>query len=760
LNGTSNIKVESWSFAADGTLSIVVASSRDDQGTPLLKVVDVTGRPLVPRDVSAATPVGSTRQFTFRFNTERPPVGDWPSYRVSLEHPDAAQPLWIAPAAPPTGSPRQTAPAVAPPGLIDIDYTARDFASLSAVIGARLAQDMPGDWANSSEHPADPMITIADVLATRGDYLSYFQDAIGTEAYLSTARTRLSVRRHARLLDYAVNDGCNARTWLAFTVDTDVVLRAGQAAVTPQPGQSGIAVPVGALAADTTVFETLEPLTAFAALNDLGSQLMRAQPYVIARDDWSLDLPGLVPALVPGRVLVFEQIISPDAGPAFGAHAVRLLQVRPWQDSQGNWMTRIVWHPEDRMPRPLTVPAAGAGLLTLYGNVALADHGLSRDTTLRTPAVAGEPAILVTADPVFAAPPPQLPAGWDGTQDPAESAALVTSAAASLAPDPRSAVAQVELNDGGAIWRAARDLLRAPAGARLFAVEPDDRSSNDGGQRLLLRFGDGVLGRPLPVDATFAARVRVGLGQTGQVKPRLLVQLLDPPNQCRRVSNPLPAAPTPAETTAAVRLFASRAFRLQQRGITPDDWEDLGRHHPLVTAISASAPGPDDTGCLVAVETDFYTIVRDYLLGFAVIGAPPTIIELAQAPLDIALAVYCRRNADLASLRQRLGQRLGSGHLPDGSPAFFNPQRLQPGRPIMLADLIAAIRQEDGVSWINLDPATDPRIRFGRLDHRPDEARAGFARGTIPIAPTERGHVGGDRAGPQQGRLQIYVIAE
>ena len=37
---------------------------------------------------------------------------------------------------------------------------------------------------------------------------------MATEAYLGTARRRVSVRRHARLVDYFMHDGCNARTWV------------------------------------------------------------------------------------------------------------------------------------------------------------------------------------------------------------------------------------------------------------------------------------------------------------------------------------------------------------------------------------------------------------------------------------------------------------------------------------------------------------------------------------------------------------------
>src|SRR5262249_12226058 len=56
------------------------------------------------------------------------------------------------------------------------------------------------------------------------DHLSYFQDAVATEAYLGTARRRTSVRRHARLVDYLMHEGCNARAWLHVAVDGNVPL--------------------------------------------------------------------------------------------------------------------------------------------------------------------------------------------------------------------------------------------------------------------------------------------------------------------------------------------------------------------------------------------------------------------------------------------------------------------------------------------------------------------------------------------------------
>ena len=68
-------------------------------------------------------------------------------------------------------------------------------------------------------------ITLVELLAYVGDYLSYYQDAVATEAYLETARQRISVRRHARLVDYVFSEGCNARAWVCVGTAANSTLR-------------------------------------------------------------------------------------------------------------------------------------------------------------------------------------------------------------------------------------------------------------------------------------------------------------------------------------------------------------------------------------------------------------------------------------------------------------------------------------------------------------------------------------------------------
>src|SRR5207247_9434579 len=96
-----------------------------------------------------------------------------------------------------------------------IDYLARDYASFRRLMLDRLAVLIP-DW--RERNAADVGIALVELLAYSADRLSYFQDAAATEAYLGTARRRTSVRRHARLVDYPVHEGANARAWISFEV--------------------------------------------------------------------------------------------------------------------------------------------------------------------------------------------------------------------------------------------------------------------------------------------------------------------------------------------------------------------------------------------------------------------------------------------------------------------------------------------------------------------------------------------------------------
>src|SRR5574337_2208316 len=163
----------------------------------------------------------------------------------------------------------------------DIDYLARDYPSFRRLVLDRLSVLMP-DW--QGRNPADLLVTLSEALAYRADEIAYFQDAVATEAYLGTARQRVSVKRHARLLDYTLGEGGNARAWVAFEVDATADgqrLAAcdsatgldGTLLLTQAPGVdrrlTSRAQAHGLVIAGAQAFELLTPLTLYSAHNDL-----------------------------------------------------------------------------------------------------------------------------------------------------------------------------------------------------------------------------------------------------------------------------------------------------------------------------------------------------------------------------------------------------------------------------------------------------------------------------------------------------------
>ena len=106
-------------------------------------------------------------------------------------------------------------PKIPPP---QIDYLARDYGRLRRLLLDRLSVTLP-EW--KERHIPDVGMMLVELFAYLGDHLSYQQDAVATEAYLRTARRRISVRRHARLVDYILHEGCNARAFIHLQSPAD-----------------------------------------------------------------------------------------------------------------------------------------------------------------------------------------------------------------------------------------------------------------------------------------------------------------------------------------------------------------------------------------------------------------------------------------------------------------------------------------------------------------------------------------------------------
>ncbi len=278
----------------------------------------------------------------------------------------------------------------------EIDYLAKDYASFRRLMLDRLSVIMP-DW--KERNPADLQVALVEVLAYVGDNLSYFQDAVATEAYLGTARKRISVRRHARLLDYFMHDGCNARAWVCLEVDEGSpadgsILPGGTPLLTRGSDNAAVVDPddiESFLTEEVTMFETMHPVTLYSAHNRIRFYTWNDTACCLPRGSTHatlLDVDDL--SLNAGDVLIFEEVYSPTTGKEEDAdpshrHAVRLTGVTKTYDPLDNTpVAEIEWHEDDALPFPLCISAliesnSGTQVISdiavARGNVVLADHG-------------------------------------------------------------------------------------------------------------------------------------------------------------------------------------------------------------------------------------------------------------------------------------------------------------------------------------------------------------------------------------------------
>jgi hypothetical protein len=459
-----------------------------------------------------------------------------------------------------------------------INYLAKDFASFRQVILDRLALLVP-DW--QERHVPDLGIALVELLAYTGDYLSYYQDAVATEAYIKTARQRISVRRHARLVDYAVHEGCNARAWLCIEIDEDrrlpredVYFITGHNNSLPTLGGTLMASDLYDI--PRNLYEVFEPtyigaMQLYEAHNciyiytwgDRECCLPSGATSATLRDDYKdrhdartteasaerknhENSPGnaekeRVLHLRPGDIVMFEEVLGPRTGQQADSNpehrqAVRLTSVMQGIDElYGQPILNIEWGSEDALQFPLCISSITEAPECQYlknvsvarGNVILVDHGQTLDKQEdlgRVPTVE-----IPTKD--CAAGCARESAATPGKFRPSLARKPLTfcepiyarsraSASGFLSQNPRQAIAQVQLAER----RGATpdDSAHRTWGAKLDLLESQGRDCHfvaeiDNDGLAHLRFGDGTMGSAPSPGARFTASYRVGNGIVGNV---------------------------------------------------------------------------------------------------------------------------------------------------------------------------------------------------------------------------------------------------
>lgn len=687
------------------------------------------------------------------------------------------------------------------------NYLAKDYETLRQLILDRLALIVPG-W--RERHVPDLGITLVELLAYVGDHLSYYQDAVGTEAYLGTARQRISVRRHARLVDYRLHEGCSARAWVQVGVDVDTPPLAYEqlAFVTPwregledlprllRPEQLADVAPSAiewfepcvADPAATVVFRAAHHRIGFYTWGRRSCCLDTGATSATLRDAWRADGSRTL-QLAPGDVLVFAELkgartgLEADADPA-RRWAVRLTEVTPCEDplypvafgggeiptTRPTPLVHIAWARDDALPFPLCLSTIGAAPACDYledvsmalGNIVLVDHGRRQPAEPLGPVpwatgaaccdCEGEPSELTRRALPFR---PRLAGAPLAHAEAAPEAARPASA--SLRQDPRAAspalwlVEQGPQADDGARWTAQPDLLASGPDDRHLVAEIDNQGV------AWLRFGDGELGRRPPPGEVLQAHYRVGGGSAGNVgagaisfvvvSGRVLDGITFTP------TNPLPAqGGTEPEPIEQAREFAPMAFRRTlRRAITADDYAAVAAQHPGLQGAHAALVW---TGSWYEADVALDPWQRD--------AADPTLF----AEIEAALCRARRMGHDLRVQRAAhvpIALALHVCALPGherghvraallarfvGQPGgFFAPDQQGFGQSVHLSRIVAAAMAVPGVMCVSV-------LALQRAGRPPNHE---IENGVLPLAPHEIAELANDPNHPERGAIEITV---
>jgi hypothetical protein len=672
----------------------------------------------------------------------------------------------------------------------DYDTLARDYTALRAMLMDRLQFTD----ATADASPADLTVTLIELFAHLGDLLHYRLDRIATEVWLSTARRRANVVRHARAVDFAVQPSISAAT----TVQVVVTAAAGSdPQATVQPGDTATdAVAVDPTASCFTV-ETAGPLT------------VRASHAEVALYDWTEDdavLGAGATSAILVRPAVAAGVAATDWLPAGSLLAFELVGVDDIA-RQRAWVAGTVPAPADAMPRPplasrpaqvvavtaiteFTDPLQpGLDLLRVFWDAsqalqapvpcsvnqsAGAEVGVARLGLL--PAHHGllvdGPGTLAPIDPLTS-----LAADPQATEVSDYLLLLAgPEAAPGLAHAPGGAPWQLEVTvalPNGTQVPAGRvtSMLRAPAAGYSVVIDSDDELA------ARMRFRTGALGLVPPAGSVVSARYQVGAGPAGNVAANVTTRLVRctsaPGVPCvwedvtddqhtavtaRNVTRGTAGAP--AMSLDDVRRDAPQAYSaVPRRAVLIGDLAPFALEVPTVLRAAARrswsgswpvgivayepVSGGLEGGADPAAAAQLQAQVQSVLDAVRMAGTEVVSVTATPVGILIALTVCLYPGSDSDAARAAILASLRPG--PPGAAGLFAPGSFPMGTDVYLSAVVAtvaALPTVDAVAVTEARRLSDPP---GTLD------------GVIVMGPAEVAVCDDDPSAPDRGRILLTV---
>ncbi|WP_017296924.1 hypothetical protein [Nodosilinea nodulosa] len=674
------------------------------------------------------------------------PIGDYSTYTLSLDRENidpifSELPFKFRPGCFTNNCAPDWDPAPAPLENPAIDYLAKDYDSFRHTLMAAMAQRVPG-WRPTSEADLDQVLL--SLFSAAADELSDFQDRVMGEAYWGTLRKRVSLARHARLVDYHVHQGNQASTWLAMILD------AGTSFELPKPhpvlpnrdlplltwaGPEDFNDPAAVVFMSHLVRENSQRLDSL--VNHLGLYTWDGAIPALAAGSTAADLlllsggPGgpysaiadeasarQVETLIrTGGIstLLIQERLNPATGEVAGRNPNKrqLLRLLPGElgatakedPTHNSWYVEVHWRPEDALKFNycFTVECADGAtehVSLFHGNLVPVYHGRLREILFEEPVEPLEEGRFYfdrTDRWGTICRLPAEPLAYQNTPPGGEIPPVSTLAVEMVTegvPDP---------------WDEAIDLIHSddsPENGDRFMVETDELGQS------LLRFGNGINGRSLPPNAQVICRYQVGLGLEGNIGYDQL-QFFNGGTYPEILAcwNPFDVvdgrAPEPA---AEVIRRAPEAYHFRQlRAVTLQDYVNRAEELPEVSRAAARYAWTGSWRTVqIAIDPVGATQLDDalrqklarHLDAVRLIGEDLEIRPPRFVPLEIQVALCARPDYWPEDLRFVLEQEFSEGYTPDGRMGFFHPDLWTFGQLLYASQIAGRVQAVAGVEHV------------------------------------------------------------
>jgi hypothetical protein len=614
----------------------------------------------------------------------------------------------------------ESAQAAPPHPLPDIDYLAKDYDSFKHTLMSAMQQRVP-QWQPTSEADLDQVLI--GLIAADADELSDFQDRMANEAYLGSARKRVSLARHARLMDYHIHQGNQASTWLALQVNAPFTLAPGFGAWTGPAWQD----------AGSQVFATSQAALCAPLLNQLALYTWDNSVTALEAGSTSADLalPAPLNAANGGDAvilrdllnsrphLLLQQALNPATGTINGRDrgARQLLSLLggavalfdPVAGVAGEWCVRVHW--QEPLARrfcfvtmcELALPISRVSLF--HGNLVQARHGRPVRTVFKAP---GTPLAFANPSGFQFQDEAHYEAAYHGTLAALPQAALAYRDTAPGGVAPVRSTLRLTVAGFAQDWSEQSDLIESHDQHEHFIVETDEYRVSR------IRFGNGINGRALPAGAQFTCRYQIGDGIAGNVGAdtlagfeRALFPLVD------SVWNPFDVLDGRApEPVAEIVRRVPEAYRARQlRAVTLEDYARRAEELPAVQRAHASYAWNGSWRTVrVAIDPRGTTGLAEplrqqiaaHLDAVRLIGEDLEVRAASFVPLDIFLRVCAHPDYWPQDLRAELEREFSDDYTADWRSGFFHPDNWTFGQPLHVSQLIGRALAVRGVGRVLL----------------------------------------------------------